>query len=234
MVYYDTHHRNRRNSPCPIRIITIQSAFEKQGKTSMGISEATKQKLEDSLNNALEKETPESFNEFLDEQGEQKPAEEYNITGIGSKNAQGKLGEMIKNIKPVNEVLEQKPAWSKEDSSLCTQIQGILSVCRCYNLLSPNLYKKMCDWLKSLRPQNWTKEDKERYISCLQRLSTGNPEQPETINSKWFKEHVYPLSTWRPSEEQLKALKEAVDEHFDIDGGALWHLYEDLKKLREE
>jgi hypothetical protein len=35
-----------------------------------------------------------------------KPAEEYNITGIGSKHAEGKLGEMIKNLKP----LEQKPA----------------------------------------------------------------------------------------------------------------------------
>ena len=40
--------------------------LEKQGKNNMGISEATKQKLEDSLNDALEKETPESFNEFLD------------------------------------------------------------------------------------------------------------------------------------------------------------------------
>ena len=38
-------------------------------KNSMGISEATKKKLEDSLNEALEKETPESFNKFLDEQG---------------------------------------------------------------------------------------------------------------------------------------------------------------------
>ena len=41
-------------------------------------------------------------------------------------------------------------------------------------------------------------------------------------------------SKWKPSDEQMKALKEAVDEHFDIDGGALWHLYENLKKLREE
>ena len=45
--------------------------FEKQGKNNMGISEATKKKLEDNLNNALEKETPESWNKFLDEQGEQ-------------------------------------------------------------------------------------------------------------------------------------------------------------------
>jgi hypothetical protein len=65
-------------------------------------------------------------------------------------------------------------------------------------------------------------------------LSTGNPEQPETINSKWFKEHVYPQSRWKPSDEQMLALKEAVDEHFDIDGGALWHLYEDLKKLMKK
>ena len=48
---------------------------EKQGENNMGISEATKQKLEDNLNKALEKETPESWNKFLDEQGEQKPAE---------------------------------------------------------------------------------------------------------------------------------------------------------------
>ena len=39
-----------------------------------------------------------------------KPAEEYNITGIGSKHAEGNLGEMIKNLKPLNEILGQKPA----------------------------------------------------------------------------------------------------------------------------
>ena len=45
--------------------------------------------------------------EEIEKQGEQKPAEEYNITGIGSKNAEGKLGEMIKKLKHDNEVLEQ-------------------------------------------------------------------------------------------------------------------------------
>ena len=45
-----------------------QKPTEKQGKHDMGISEATKQKLEDNLNKALEKETPESLSEFLDEQ----------------------------------------------------------------------------------------------------------------------------------------------------------------------
>ena len=45
--------------------------LEKQVQSNMGISEATKQKLEDNLNKALEKETPDSWNKFLDEQ---KPA----------------------------------------------------------------------------------------------------------------------------------------------------------------
>ena len=49
--------------------------LERQGKNSMGISEVTKQKLEDNLNKALEKETPESCNEFLEKQGEQKFAD---------------------------------------------------------------------------------------------------------------------------------------------------------------
>jgi len=89
-------------------------------------------------------------------------------------------------------------------------------------------------WLKSLRPQNWTKEDKERYISCLQRLGTGNPEQPETINSKWFKEHVYPQSTWKPSDEQMEALEDAKM-RMSLDGYGLCPLLQtlinDLKKL---
>lgn len=46
-----------------------------------------------------------------------KTVEEYNITGIGSKHAEGKLGEMIKNLKPINERLEQKITSSKEDET---------------------------------------------------------------------------------------------------------------------
>ena len=54
-----------------MEIIPYVERLEKQGKNNMGIYESTRQKLEDSLNKALEKETPESWNEFLDEQ---KPA----------------------------------------------------------------------------------------------------------------------------------------------------------------
>ena len=44
------------------------SWLEKQGKNNMGISESVKQKLESNLSKALEKETPKSWNKFLDEQ----------------------------------------------------------------------------------------------------------------------------------------------------------------------
>ena len=60
---------------------------------------------------------------------------------------------------------EQKPTWSEEDTSLCIRIQGILSVCKSNSLLSPDLCKEMCDWLKSLKervqPNQW-KPSKEQ------------------------------------------------------------------------
>lgn len=39
---------------------------------------------------------------------------------------------------------------------------------------------------------------------------------------------------WKPSDEQMKALEETTNEQWDVDGDALWHLYQDLKKLRED
>ena len=47
---------------------------------------------------------PDDVVAWLEKQGEKKHVEKYNITGIGSKNAQGKLGEMIKNLKSADKV----------------------------------------------------------------------------------------------------------------------------------
>ena len=83
----------------------------------------------------------------------------------------------------------------------------------------------------------WSEED-ETILKILNELVDTTPSKDFFGSTKekcifWLKS-LRPQNRWKPSEEQLKALKEAVDEHFDIDGGALWHLYEDLKKLREE
>lgn len=87
-----------------------------------------------------------------------KPTEEYNITGIGSKNAQGKLGEMIKNLKPVNEVLEQGFAWSEEDEKQARQIERIVHDDGC----TQKLQKQIANWLKSLKDRYTWKPSAEQ------------------------------------------------------------------------
>lgn len=136
-----------------------------------------------------------------------------------------KLLEWLKSLK---DRVQPKQEWSEEDEyNVAFIVETLLGLDGDKEYLSK--YKSMANWLKSLRLQNWTKEDKERYISCLQRLGTGNPEQPETINSKWFKEHVYSKPQWKPSDEQMTQLRK-----YCPDNRSLTSLYEQLKKLREE
>ena len=126
--------------------------------------------------------------------------------------------------------------WSEEDEERIKNILSVLDVQVCWNGATgkkENTYQKEIDWLKSLKPKSWTKEDKERYISCLQRLGSGNPEQSETINSKWFKEHVYPQSQWKQSDEQMEALYEETQKSDRIRDERIVSLYNDLKRLKE-
>ena len=114
---------------------------------------------------------------------------------------------------------EQKPAeWSEEDETCLTNILIMLQEYVIHHYSKDDVNKSV-DWLKSLperfnlQPkQEWSEEDitngwtgvnLERYLSCLQKLGTGNPQQPETINSKWFKEHCRP----QPREEIYQSAK---------------------------
>lgn len=60
------------------------------------------------------------------------------------------------------------------------------------------------------KQQEWTKEDTERFESCLKRLGTGNPEQPESINSKWFREHVSPQKQQQEDEQPEYSFIETI------------------------
>lgn len=84
-------------------------------------------------------------------------------------------------------------------------------------------------WLEKQKPfcgeddktNGWAGEDLSRYLSCLQRLGTGNPQQPETINSQWFKEHCRPQSKPSWSEEDERILKGIIglvdhDQHYGV------------------
>ena len=116
--------------------------LEKQGGNSMGISEATKQKLEDNLHEALEKETSESLNKFLDGQGENPTDKvepkfrvgdiisdgisEVKIVSIGKDNYtvtndeienDAHVGNWVVYFKDQDnwKLVEQKSSWSEED-----------------------------------------------------------------------------------------------------------------------
>ena len=175
--------------------------LEKQGNNNMGISEATKQKLEDNLNKALEKETPESWNKFLEEQGEQNPAEEfdgedYGIDGLwhaqnilektlgevdGYQSDDGILEHKCA-ISAVNKLYEQKPiAWSEEDETTKNNISHII---RQYDKISksenqPCYYVGNCLlWMQNIKErvqsqqkQEWSEDDERKLTDVIVALS---------------------------------------------------------------
>ena len=92
----------------------------------------------------------------------------------------------------------------------------------------------------------WTKWDEERYLSCLKKLSTGNIEQPETVNTVWFKslkDRVFPQPQQKWSEKDkgnLLDVKCIVDEVWHnqdvrevigysvVDLKSLWHWLDNI------
>ena len=170
---------------------------------------------------------------------EQNHAEEYNITGIGSKNAQGKLGEMIKNLKPINEVLEQKLAWSEEDEKMLDFAIRAVGLCKQYAINHqvngysklpdvPKRYEELQDWLKSIKERigcevnctttnKWSEED-EKILKTItsdvlrmrQKCGIGTDEWNIRSNAlNWLKYHLS-QRRWKPTEKQLMELKCAI------------------------
>ena len=76
----------------------------------------------------------------------------------------------------------------------------------------------------------WSEEDEERYLSCLQRLGTGNLEHPETINTVWLKS-LKDRMTWKPTKEQLNSLLGVAADTIGFNARILSELYDDFKKL---
>ena len=101
---------------------------------------------------------------------------------------------------------------------------------------------KSVEWSEEDKTNGWTGVDLERYLSCLQRLGTGNPSQPETINSKWFKEHcrLLPKEEWSEEDEvylqdALWCVKQASKvARGENDMGACWSAERWLKSLRPQ
>ena len=79
---------------------------------------------------------------------------------------------------------------------------------------------------KEHHPVEWS-EVEQNIIDCaVDVLEKELPSLAASLKSLRSQPH------WKPSEEQMKALKEAVDEHCEADGlHPLYTLYDDLKKL---
>ena len=83
--------------------------------------------------------------------------------------------------------------------------------------------------------QEWSEED-EKMLSDIIVFVSGYA--MKEVNKEWvnFLKSRLPQKisnmNWKPSKEQMKALKEASDKDFDIDGNSpLYRLYEQLKAL---
>ena len=103
-------------------------------------------------------------------------------------------------------------------------------------------HKQLEKWLIELKElkekKPWGEEDEQMYNTIANSLNRDQVERvwnttvDEVID--WLKS-LRPQSTWKPSDEQIKALKEACDKHWEPDGlDPLYILWEQLKKLKEE
>jgi len=150
---------------------------------------------------------------------------------------------------------EQKSSWSEEVqeeqvseefiNALGTMLNDGLPD---RNLVSEERIKKSAELLFSIARKQlknekpaWSEEDEifvhglirglsaKRDIHGHTTFSSDCIDITDTIN--WLKS-LRPQNRWKPTEIQLKCLKYACDEHFDLDGlDPLYTLYEQLKAL---
>ena len=226
----------------------LKEQLEKQRKNNMGISEATKQELENNLNKALEKEIPESCNEFLDEQGEKKSIKEHNACEF----CEDRYG----CVSPCSMKLieEQKPAWSEEDELNIRELESLVKQvwATAEHENDKDTIHKMSDllfFLKTLKPQpkqEWSDVDKDilfRTIDNLKFLRDTVSIDPEyAVNTTDIEREITWLKslkeryTWRPSDEQISIIEFVMEdmEKDSIRYAVLNSVLEQLKKLREE
>ncbi len=150
------------------------------------------------------------------------------------------LGEV--HFNPIScEQKERKPEWSEEDERMLSRC--IKSVECSKQFADSETYKAAKDvemnWLKSL-PERFNLEPKQEWGEEDEKMLTSFLHKVEVCDLLTNKENVWivkrlkslrPKPHWRPSEEQMRALKVVVDQHWDVDGDALYSLYIELKEL---
>ena len=199
---------------------------------------------------------------WIEKQGEQKSAEwsEEDETKIKSiitflkspslcamNGNKGIIDENIKYLKSLKDRVQPEQEWSEDDEQYLLVCKNALRKYQITNKWDSDIISRWLDnKLKSLRPQiNVTDEElaqakKEAYNEVLDKIEYHD-DWP-TFDDGWSaaiwylkKRNGIPQNRWKPTDEQMKALKEACDKSWEPDGlDPLYTLYEDLKKLKEE
>ena len=145
-------------------------------------------------------------------------------------------------ITAVKKLYEHKPTnWSEGDESILESV--IKDVMASHSNRTVEGFLCKLNWLKSLKcmvqpKQKWSEED-EDYINDLIKYFSQNERLKNTKEDIviWLKS-LTPQNRWKPSDEQLNALHDAVvyvdKSMFPYPKGILMKLYKQLKKLREE
>jgi hypothetical protein len=200
--------------------------------------------------------------DWIEKQGEQKSAEwsEEDETKIKSiitflkspslcamNGNKGIIDENIKYLKSLKDRVQPEQEWSEDDEQYLLVCKNALRKYQITNKWDSDIISRWLDnKLKSLRPHiNVTDEElaqakKEAYNEVLDKIEYHD-DWP-TFDDGWSaaiwylkKRNGIPQNRWKPTDEQMKALKEACDKSWEPDGlDPLYTLYEDLKKLKEE
>ena len=132
--------------------------------------------------------------------------------------------------------LQPKEEWSEEDEKMLNNLIWAIhmkSISPCDEMDDRNVYKKYESFLKSLRPQSkihyWTEEEIEPIISDY---LTGKEHYGGMIARLRC---LKPKSSWKPSEEQMKALLNIEGDlrafQYNDKAKIIAELYEQLKRL---
>ena len=137
----------------------------------------------------------------------------------------------------VGEVVKKPEKWNDADDKIQRNLMTLLS-CMRGDRIAEATYKKYYPWLRDLPKRfslqksiEWSKEDEKMFEAFMHKL-----EVCDLLSNKEFRwaelrlKSLHPQSHWKPSEEQMGALKYAST-YVPDDEGTLAELYEKLKKL---
>jgi len=140
--------------------------------------------------------------------------------------------------KELKKIEQKHTEWSEEDEEM---FEYALDMIEWYSGENEDKSRLVSVWLKSIKgriqPQpklEWNKEDEDILNTIINHFEIDLECTENDDIIKWLKS-LKPQNRWKPSEEQIKVLEKACDEHWEADGlDPLCTLYKDLKKLREE